>query len=175
MPSIPLLGSNGKLLDLVHATAEDVFQRSDESRNAGGGSFGPYGAAFDGHDFVVHASGLSQYDSINASAILARDQQRAVQQLATATSSISLVAALCAIYWFCMMRRNFRRDLVLLLIAGGFWKSLWFLSFSAATFTTGYIDTESLFCQVSGYMLQVGFEACGESSHLGLCSNSMFE
>lgn len=61
-----------------------------------------------------------------------------------------------------MMRRNFRRDLVLLLIIGDFWKSLWFLVGSAVTLAGGQVATETAFCQASGYFLQVGAEACGE-------------
>lgn len=114
-----------------------------------------------GHDFAARDK-LNQYHSINASAILHLDQRHTIQVVATVTSSISLAAAVCAMYWFILMRRNFRRDLVLMLIAGGFWKSLWFFIHSAVTFARGQIKTETAFCQASGYLLQVGFEACGQ-------------
>ncbi|KXS94008.1 hypothetical protein AC578_1746 [Pseudocercospora eumusae] len=101
------------------------------------------------------------YDpDFNASAILAQTQQYQVQVIASAFSSVSIIAALCALYWFCMMRRNFRRDLVLLLIIGDFWKSTWLLIFSSTTLARGHIYTQSSFCQASGYFLQVGLEAC---------------
>ncbi|KAM3424465.1 hypothetical protein BST61_g6469 [Cercospora zeina] len=83
-----------------------------------------------------------------------------LQIIASTFASVSVLAATCAIYWFCMMRRNFRRDLVLLLIVGDFWKSMWFLVFSATTLAKGNIATESSFCQATGYFLQLGLEAC---------------
>lgn len=116
----------------------------------------------DGHDFTMQTSGLGDYNAVNASAILEMSQRHTIQVVATVTSSISLAAAICAMYWFIIMRRNFRRDLVLMLIAGGFWKSLWFFIHSLVTFARGPVKTESAFCQASGYLLQVGFEACGE-------------
>ncbi|EME40471.1 hypothetical protein DOTSEDRAFT_74146 [Dothistroma septosporum NZE10] len=111
-------------------------------------------------NYQARASGLGADASFNASSILALNQQYQVQVIASTFSSCSILAALCAIYWFCMMRRNFRRDLVLLLICGDLWKASWFLVFSATTLGYGHIETESAFCQVSGYFLQVGLEAC---------------
>lgn len=119
----------------------------------------PYDQAL--HNISLRA-GLGDYRAINASAILEGNQRHTIQIVATATSSLSLAAAICAMYWFIIMRRNFRRDLVLMLIAGGFWKSLWFFTFSVVSFVRGPIKTESSFCQASGYLLQVGFEACGK-------------
>lgn len=108
------------------------------------------------------ASALGSDSSFNTSSILARRQKHQIQTIAATFSSMSVLAALCALYWFCMMRRNFRRDLVLLLIIGDFWKSLWFLVGSAVTLAGGQVATETAFCQASGYFLQVGAEACGE-------------
>ncbi|KAK4494598.1 hypothetical protein PRZ48_013954 [Zasmidium cellare] len=117
-------------------------------------SEGPY-------DFPVQTRArLGASADFNASSILARQQQYQIQVIASTFSSVSILAAVCAIYWFCMMRRNFRRDLVLLLICGDLWKSFWFLVFSATTLSTGHISTDSSFCQASGYFLQVGLEAC---------------
>lgn len=110
---------------------------------------------------IDSTSHLNNFHSVNASAILDANQRHTIQILATVTSSISLAAAICAAYWFIMMQRNFRRDLVLLLILGGSWKSFWFMCFSAVTFASGPVHTSSPFCQASGYCLQVGFEACG--------------
>lgn len=107
-------------------------------------------------------SALGSNPSFNASSILAKRQQHQIQITAATFSSVSVLAALCALYWFTMMRRNFRRDLVLLLIIGDFWKSFWFLVGSAATLARGQIPTENPFCQASGYFLQVGVEACGQ-------------
>ncbi|KXT14255.1 hypothetical protein AC579_6702 [Pseudocercospora musae] len=103
---------------------------------------------------------LGYNPDFNASAILAQTQQYQLQVIASTFSSVSIIAALCALYWFCMMRRNFRRDLVLLLIIGDCWKSSWFLIFASTTLARGHIHTESSFCQASGYFLQAGLEAC---------------
>lgn len=111
----------------------------------------------------ARAGGLGNDPSFNASAILAQQQQYQLQVIASTFSSASMLAAVCAIYWFCMMRRNFRRDLVLLLILGDFWKSAWFLVFASTTLANGPVSTMSSFCQASGYFLQVGVEACGKS------------
>ncbi|KAK1050294.1 G protein-coupled receptor gpr1 [Friedmanniomyces endolithicus] len=105
-------------------------------------------------------SGLDRAMSVNASAILAYDQRHQIQVVATATSTVSITASLFAIYWFCLMRRNFRRDLVLLLIMGDFWKSFVYLLYATATFARGQLQTTSGFGQLGGYMLTAGIEAC---------------
>ncbi len=107
-------------------------------------------------------SGLDRAMSVNASAILAYEQRHQIQVVATVTSTVSITASLLAIYWFCLMRRNFRRDLVLLLIMGDFWKSFVYLLYATATFARGQLQTTSGFCQVGGYMLTAGIEACGK-------------
>lgn len=66
-----------------------------------------------------------------------------------------------------MMRRNFRRDLVLLLIIGDAWKSLWYMIFSSYTFVNGQVQTGSGFCEVNGYMLQTGIMSCGKLPQFG--------
>ena len=149
MPYIPLSGSDGSLFQSAHANA---LESPDISQDA---------LSFD----LLMPRSLGSSQGFNASMISTIQQQHTLQVLVTCTSSISLLAAVVAVYWFWMMRRNFRRDLVLLLIAGGSWKSLWFVIFSATTFTQGKIETNTSFCQGSGYMLQVGFEMCGEYSY----------
>ncbi|KAK3114012.1 G protein-coupled receptor gpr1 [Teratosphaeriaceae sp. CCFEE 6253] len=106
------------------------------------------------------ANGLGSVTSVNASAVLAMQERHQIQVLATATSSVSIAAALCAMYWFCLMRRNFRRDLVLLLITADAWKSLVYLLYAVITFSKGQLKTQSPFCQAGGYMLSVGIESC---------------
>ena len=145
MPYIPPLASNG----YIH----NAFPRSIDSTPL---------AYVEPYALPIRVHSLENTTTFNASAIFALHQQHTRQVVATVFSSVSLAAALLAIYWFYMMRRNFRRDLVLLLIVGGSWKSLWFILFSVVTFANGPISTESKFCQASGYLLQVGFEACGE-------------
>lgn len=105
--------------------------------------------------------GLGNASSVIESQILASQQKWNIQVLATVASSISVTAALTAVYWFCMMRRNFRRDLILFLIIGDVFKSMWYLIFAIVTFVSGPVSTTSPFCQVSGYMLGSSIELCG--------------
>lgn len=151
MPCIPHLGTDGKALDLVHASIHNVLSRSLHTANSA-----------DSNDHTLAMRGLNNYNAINTTAIYAASQQRTRQIVATTSSSLSLASALIAVYWFFMMRRNFRRNLVLLLILGGSFKSLWFVVFSVYSFVHGVVDTETVFCQASGYLLQVGFEQCGK-------------
>ena len=162
MPSIPLLRLGGKLPGLLVASAHNVFARSVDNTSASTPHDASYPDQF--HHLLNHVSNLGNASSVNASAILAMEQRHTVQIMSTCASSVSLAAAVVALYWFAMMRRNFRRDLVLLLIMGGSWKSLWFLVFPVVNFARGPVTTPTPFCEVSGYMLQVGFEACGQSS-----------
>ena len=81
-----------------------------------------------------------------------------------------LAAALLAIFWFCLMRRNFRRDLVLLLILGGCVRSLSLVIFAGVSLTQGHVQSDTNFCRVNGYMNMVGFLSCGESSCTHLSS-----
>lgn len=162
MPSIPFPGLDGKLWDFAHAAPLMARQHvpSNEATSVGPTTNEMFNSTY----LMRQQSGLGSFQSVNASAILELNQRHTLQVVVTVNASISLFAAMFAIYWFCMMRRNFRRDLVLLLILGGAWKTLWFLIFSAVSWTRGPVSTETVFCQASGYMLQVGFEACGEST-----------
>lgn len=127
-------------------------------------------------DAFTQVASLSNTHHFNATARMAHEQRHTIRLLASSTSVFSILAATCAVYWFYMMRRNFRRDLVLLLILGDFWKSLWFLIFACVTFTHERIRSEEAVCQVSGYMLQMGTMMCGEllSLSLSLLSFSCF-
>ncbi|KAI7024373.1 hypothetical protein KC355_g1419 [Hortaea werneckii] len=111
-------------------------------------------------DAFAQVASLSNTNNFNASARMALEHRHTIRLLASSTSVFSIVAATCAVYWFYMMRRNFRRDLVLLLIMGYFWKSLWFLTFACITYTHERIRSESGICQVSGFMLQMGTMMC---------------
>ncbi|KAI7278783.1 hypothetical protein KC345_g5753 [Hortaea werneckii] len=111
-------------------------------------------------DTFTQIASLNSANHFNASARMALEQRHTIRLLASSTSVFSILAATCAVYWFYLMRRNFRRDLVLLLIVGDFWKSLWFLTFACITYTHERIKSESAICQVSGYMLQMGIMMC---------------
>lgn len=160
MQSLPFFDADGGTARNVHSAIRDVI---DEAVNitTGSTSHPAFSAALP--EFITRsASGLGSADSVNASAVLAMQQRHTIQVMATATSSVSITATICAMYWFCMMRRNFRRDLVLLLITGDFFKTIQYLIFSVVTFSRGPVSTTSNFCQASGFMLQVGLQACGK-------------
>ena len=153
----------------------DAFGATPTSALPGFASPNPEGA-YQLTDLTLEtrSASLGYNPDFNASAILARTQQYQLQVIATTFSTISILAAICAIFWFCMMRRNFRRDLVLLLILGDCWKSAWFLVFSITTLIKGHIYTGSSFCQASGYFLQLGLETC-DVSILLMSMHMMFQ
>lgn len=154
MPFIPGVGSDGTALGLAHASRPD----------SGFGAIHPFGSSAQANIFDRYPSLEPRaLGDVNATVTMAEYQRFVIRAVATSVSAISLASALLAVYWFYMMRRNFRRDLVLLLILGGSWKSLWFLIFSGVTFVHGSIASQSAFCQASGYLLLVGFESCGRS------------
>lgn len=109
------------------------------------------------------STGLWHSDSVDAAGILASRQRLQIQILCAAMACVSIFAAMCAIYWFCMMKRNYRRDLVLMLILGDFYKSLWYLIHGSVNFARSQVTSDESFCQVSGFMLQMGIQACGRS------------
>ena len=109
-----------------------------------------------------HGTGLWSSSSVNAAGILAAQQRRQIQILCSSMASVSICAAICAIYWFCMMRRNYRRDLILMLILGDFYKSMWYLIHGSVNFARSQVTSGEAFCQVSGFMLQMALQACGE-------------
>lgn len=108
-------------------------------------------------------TGLWSSSSVVAANILAAQQRRQIQIICAAMASVSICATMCAIYWFCMMRRNYRRDLVLMLILGDFYKSMWYLIHGSVNFGRSQVQSGESFCQVSGFMLQMGLQACGKS------------
>ena len=163
MPLIPNIGSDGTARSLGHASSRDNGFTSFHLN-----SLIPRSDIFSDMGYPIFEA-RSSLGSVNSTIMITDHQRYIVRAVATSMAALSLTSALLAVYWFCMMRRNFRRDLVLLLILGGSWKSLWFLIFSVTTFVKGSIPTSSPFCQASGYLLLVGFESCGEHRLFSLC------
>ncbi|KAI1211115.1 G protein-coupled glucose receptor regulating Gpa2-domain-containing protein [Annulohypoxylon truncatum] len=83
----------------------------------------------------------------------------AIMSISLSMASISVLAALCAFYWFVRMRRSFRHDLIMLLIQSDMMKALWLVICPLAFFAKVPIDSNSTFCQVSGFLLTVSIEA----------------
>lgn len=115
------------------------------------------------YDLVLRSSSLGNATSVNASAILAGQQSHTISLVTSSTAFVSIFAALCAAYWFYMIQRSFRRDLVALLIAANTYKSLWLFVQSLVMMTEAGLKTNSAFCQAAGYMLQSSIETCGMS------------
>ncbi|KAJ2902033.1 plasma membrane G-protein coupled receptor [Zalerion maritima] len=90
------------------------------------------------------------------------DSQLAILQAASLTiSTVSLLAGFFTFYWFMRMRRSFRHDLIMLLIVCDMWKALWYMLFPIVEFFEGQpVQSESNFCQASGFFLAIGTEAC---------------
>ncbi|KAF7563353.1 hypothetical protein G7046_g762 [Stylonectria norvegica] len=74
-------------------------------------------------------------------------------------SAVSLCAGLATSFFFFRMRRGFRHDLIMTLILCDMFKAIWFMAFPAVSLAYGNIDSESAFCQASGFFLEWAFEA----------------
>ncbi|KAH7353245.1 G protein-coupled glucose receptor regulating Gpa2-domain-containing protein [Plectosphaerella cucumerina] len=74
-------------------------------------------------------------------------------------SVLTIVSSLLVLYWFAHMRRSFRHDLIMLLIVGDTIEALFFFIFPIVYLVHGPIDSQSNFCQVSGFFLAVGIES----------------
>ncbi|KAH6685918.1 G protein-coupled glucose receptor regulating Gpa2-domain-containing protein [Plectosphaerella plurivora] len=74
-------------------------------------------------------------------------------------SVLTIASSLLVLYWFSHMRRSFRHDLIMLLIVGDTVEALFFFIFPVVYLVNGPIDSQSNFCQVSGFFLAVGIES----------------
>ncbi|EFY99871.1 G-protein coupled receptor [Metarhizium robertsii] len=72
----------------------------------------------------------------------------------------SLLATLVAVAFFIQMRRRFRHDLILLLILSDMLATFWLVLLPAIELARGRIPSNSTLCQISGFFLSVGIEAC---------------
>ncbi|KAL1597957.1 G protein-coupled receptor gpr1 [Paraconiothyrium brasiliense] len=85
---------------------------------------------------------------------------------AAACAAISVVASFIVIYWFCRMEKRFRHRLIMLLIVGDLMKAMWLFLQAVLSLARGTTNTESAFCQSSGFLVQFGTE---ESDFAVLC------
>lgn len=97
---------------------------------------------------------------VDPSGIFTSHQSRIIQTLALIFATFSVLGCAITAYWFLMMKRNFRRQLIGLLIIGDFFKSAWYLVFAATALAKHGIATDSNFCQANGFLLQAALEAC---------------
>lgn len=85
-------------------------------------------------------------------------EQRIQQILAVTSSSISMLSGFITFYWFITMKRKFRHDLIMLLIASGMLKALWYWIPPIAILARREPISHG-FCQGAGFLLAVGIEA----------------
>ncbi|KAI0999800.1 hypothetical protein K3495_g8398 [Podosphaera aphanis] len=85
-------------------------------------------------------------------------EQHILMIVALVSALISVASSTLAFYWFVKMRRNFRHDLIMLLIQSDMFKALWFMVYPLVVFLNGPIRDDSSFCQISGFFLTVGIE-----------------
>lgn len=104
---------------------------------------------------------------LSSTAIFSVQQSRTIQILATVCAAVSVLSTLITLYQLLMLKRNFRRSLILLLIVGDFFKSIWYLVFASTALSVGGIKTSSDFCQANGFLLQTSIEACGKFRRCG--------
>ena len=105
-------------------------------------------------------------------------QQYINHMLALISASISLLAALVSTYWFVMMKKDFRHQyvpllwrvsmlttralsLIMLMIQGNLCRAIWLVTYPAVALAQGPILTESVLCQMSGFLVAFGTEAVG--------------
>ncbi|KAF2228079.1 G protein-coupled glucose receptor regulating Gpa2-domain-containing protein [Elsinoe ampelina] len=98
--------------------------------------------------------------NLDTNALLSQQQKIIIQHVSIGVASLSVAACLLSIYWFLLMRRNFRRTLVMLLLFSDLFKSSWFMVFPAVSLKVGGILSGSRFCDVGGFFLQAGIESC---------------
>lgn len=87
-----------------------------------------------------------------------RQEQHIEQVVAVASASISMVSALISFYWFATMKRNFRHQLIMLLIGSDMFKALWYW-IPPITVLAGRGPISHGFCQGAGFLLAMGIEA----------------
>lgn len=91
---------------------------------------------------------------------LSKDQLFALNVASLAGGSLSVISILVASYWFVRTRRSFRHDLIMLLMQGDMLKAIWFTIYPIVQLAHGIVESDSSFCQVSGFFLAVGIEVC---------------
>ncbi|CBX93849.1 hypothetical protein LEMA_P035230.1 [Plenodomus lingam JN3] len=105
----------------------------------------------------MRAPPLSTYTSSNATDV-SRTYQVRVAVLVC--SGVSTVASLLALYWFCRMEKRFRHQLIVILFFGGLVSSICYFIFGLLSSIRGPIATQTISCQMSGFLIQYGTETC---------------
>ncbi|KAH6614204.1 G protein-coupled glucose receptor regulating Gpa2-domain-containing protein [Boeremia exigua] len=75
---------------------------------------------------------------------------------ALACATVSLIASIVCMYWFCRFAGRFRHRLIMILIYGDLMRGAWLFVFATISLARGTVKTGSTFCQVSGFLVQYG-------------------
>ncbi|KAG7132571.1 G protein-coupled receptor GPR1 like [Verticillium longisporum] len=108
-------------------------------------------------DSVLDNREVLQYSEIPSG--LSNQQIYILRCVSLSLSLFTLSLIVLVTYWFFRMRRSFRHDLIMLLIVSDGLEALFFMIFPIVDFAMGPIQSESVFCQMSGFFLAVGIEA----------------
>lgn len=87
--------------------------------------------------------------------------QKHIQQiLAVSFASISILSALLTISWFFKLKRIFRHELIMLLVASNMFKAIWYF-IPAIVILVQNRPIPIKLCQGAGFLLSVGIESAG--------------
>ncbi len=90
-------------------------------------------------------------------------REKHIQQILAVTfASMSILSALLTMYWFVRLKRVYRHQLILLLVASGLFKAIWFF-IPPMLVLIRHRPMSPPFCQGIGFLLAVGIEASGLS------------
>ncbi|KAI1142042.1 G protein-coupled glucose receptor regulating Gpa2-domain-containing protein [Hypoxylon sp. FL0543] len=109
--------------------------------------------------FATPSATFTKRDSSTPDADIKDPKLIALMSISLSMALVSVLSALYAFYWFVRMRRSFRHDLIMLLIQSDMMKAMWLVIYPLAFFAGVAIDSESTFCQVSGFFLTTSIEA----------------
>ena len=125
-----------------------------------------------------HILSRSVGTKVDTSKILAQRRTFQLQIIAVTFSILTVLGTIITGYWFARMRKRFRHKyvsnhhqcpivdllsnrLIMLLILGDFVKALWYLIFCAYALIHGPVNSNTAFCQGSGFLMQWGTQISG--------------
>ena len=101
---------------------------------------------------LLVARNLSSHaDSIGGS--FTASQNRATLIVGLVCACVSLAITFTTLRWFILMRRLFRHRLILFLVVSDACKAIWYFAFGIVAIAGGPVQSQSGFCQASGFML----------------------
>ncbi|KAI9679320.1 MAG: hypothetical protein M1817_005340 [Caeruleum heppii] len=132
------------------AVTDERFGKLQMADHMGAGASSPLAS--------LHARVLSN-KPIDYTRRYSPQQTLILQILAALSAIISIIFAITAFYWFFMMRKKFRHILIMLLLVCNFVRAVGYLPYSFLIFRFKAVESESAFCQTSGFFIAFGTEA----------------